>query len=107
VDGIQFTQGLERLAQVMDRATLIRTYTAGDLGFILHSRHQFQWHTGYAPPQTVACPHLGSVIARALGPKNPALPAFINIRSSSLPRSKSRAAEPPACSFLSPCLETS
>lgn len=79
VDGIQFTAGLEKLARVMDRGTLIRTYTAGDLGFILHSRHQFHWHTGYAPPQTVACPHLGSVIARTLGPKNPALPAFINI----------------------------
>jgi hypothetical protein len=63
----------------MDRGTLIRSYTAGDLGFILHSRHQFQWHTGYAPPQTVAAPHIGSVIARTLGPKNPAVPAFIDI----------------------------
>jgi hypothetical protein len=71
--------GLENIAKVMDRATLIRSYTAGDLGFILHSRHQFHWHTGYAPPQTVACPHIGSVIARTLGPNNPALPAFINI----------------------------
>ena len=79
VDHIKLTAGLENIAKVMDRATLIRSYTAGDLGFILHSRHQFQWHTGYAPPQTVACPHLGSVIARTLGPKNPAVPAFINI----------------------------
>src|ERR1035438_9422290 len=63
----------------MDRATLIRTYTAADLGFILHSRHQYQWHTGYAPPQTVAAPHLGSVISRTLGPINPAVPAFIDI----------------------------
>src|SRR6266487_5980929 len=79
VDNIKLTQGLENIARVMDRATLIRSYTAGDLGFILHSRHQYQWHTGYAPPQTVAAPHLGSVIARALGPKNPAVPPFINI----------------------------
>jgi hypothetical protein len=79
VDGIQFTEGLERLAKVMDRGSLIRTYTAGDLGFILHSRHQFHWHTGYAPPQTVACPHIGAVIARTLGPKNDALPPFIQI----------------------------
>jgi hypothetical protein len=63
----------------MDRGTLIRTYTGPDLGFILHSRHQFYWHTGYAPPQTVACPHIGSFIARTLGPRNPAVPAFINI----------------------------
>jgi hypothetical protein len=79
VDRIKFSQGLERMASVMDRGTLIRSYTAGDLGFILHSRHQFHWHAGYAPPQTVACPHLGSVIARTLGPLNPAVPAFINI----------------------------
>jgi hypothetical protein len=79
VDHIKFSQGLEKLAAVMNRGTLIRSYTAGDLGFILHSRHQYQWHTGYAPPQTVAAPHLGSVIARTVGPLNPVVPAFINI----------------------------
>jgi hypothetical protein len=79
VDGIEFTAGLERVASVMDRGTLIRSYKAGDLGFILHSRHQYQWHTGYAPPQTVAAPHLGAVVARTLGPLNPAVPPFISI----------------------------
>src|SRR4029078_8217679 len=79
VDNIKLTEGLENIARAMDRATLIRSYTAGDLGFILHSRHQYQWHTGYAPPQTVAAPHIGSIIARTLGPKNPAVPAFIDI----------------------------
>lgn len=79
VDGIRISEGLEKVAKVMDRGTLIRTYTAGDLGFILHSRHQFHWHTGYAPPQSVACPHIGAMMSRTLGPKNPAVPAFINI----------------------------
>jgi hypothetical protein len=79
VDHIKFSEGLEKIAAVMDRGTLIRSYTAGDLGFILHSRHQFQWHTGYAPPQTVAAPHIGSVVARTLGPLNQAVPPFINI----------------------------
>jgi hypothetical protein len=79
VDQIKFSQGLEHIAGVMDRGTLIRSYTAGDLGFILHSRHQYQWHTGYAPPQTVAAPHLGAIVARTLGPRDPAVPAFINI----------------------------
>ena len=74
-----FRKGWRRPPAVMDRGTLIRSYTAGDLGFILHSRHQYQWHTGYAPPQTVAAPHIGAVIARTLGPKNPAVPAFIDI----------------------------
>jgi hypothetical protein len=79
VDPIKFSKGLEKIAGVMDRGTLIRSYTAGDLGFILHSRHQYQWHTGYAPPQTVAAPHIGAVIARTLGPLNPAVPPFIDI----------------------------
>src|SRR6266550_6869564 len=79
VDNIKFAAGLEKIAGVIDRGTLIRSYTAGDLGFILHSRHQYQWHTGYAPPQTVAAPHVGAIVARTLGPLNPAVPAFIDI----------------------------
>jgi hypothetical protein len=79
LDGVRFCAGLERLASVMDRGTLIRSYTAGDLGKILHSRHQYHWHTGYAPPVTVAAPHIGAVIARTLGPRDPAVPAFIDI----------------------------
>ncbi|HZN66442.1 MAG TPA: DUF1501 domain-containing protein, partial [Tepidisphaeraceae bacterium] len=79
VDDIKISHGLEKIAQVMDRATLIRSSVAADLGFILHSRHQYHWHTGYVPPQTVAAPHIGSVIARTRGPLNPAVPAFINI----------------------------
>lgn len=79
VDNIQITQGLEQIAQVMDRATLIRSHVLPDLGNILHSRHQYHWHTGYVPPQTVACPHLGAWLARVLGPKNPVIPPFINI----------------------------
>ena len=79
VDHIKLTKGLEKIGSVMDQGTLIRSYKAGDLGFILHSRHQFQWHTGYAPPLSVAAPHIGSVISRTLGPQNPAMPAFIDI----------------------------
>ncbi len=79
VDGMHFSQGLEKIGAIMDRGTLIKTYQAGDLGFILHSRHQFHWHTGYAPPLTVAAPHIGAMIARTLGPINPDVPAFIDI----------------------------
>ena len=31
VDGIRFSEGLERIGRVMDRGTLIRTHTAADL----------------------------------------------------------------------------
>lgn len=79
VDNIKFTEGLEHTAKVIDRGTLIRSHVVADLGNILHSRHQYHWHTGYVPPQTVACPHIGSWIARVKGPRNPAIPPFINI----------------------------
>jgi hypothetical protein len=79
VDGVRICQGLENIAQVMNRATLIRSAVQPDLGSILHSRHQFHWHTGYVPPQTVACPHIGAWMARVLGPRNPVMPAFVNI----------------------------
>ena len=79
VDNIKLSQGLENVAKVMDRGTLIRTHVLPDLGNILHSRHQYHWHTGYVPPQTVAAPHIGAWISRVLGPRNPVIPAFIDI----------------------------
>ncbi|MEM7144769.1 MAG: DUF1501 domain-containing protein [Verrucomicrobiota bacterium] len=79
VPGIQFTQGLENIGTVMDRGTLIRSHKVADLGHILHSRHQYHWHTGYVPPLTVAAPHIGAWMAKVLGPRNPAIPAFIDI----------------------------
>ena len=79
VDPIKLCQGFEHVAKVMDRGTLIRTQVGADLGHILHSRHQYHWHTGYEPPLTVAAPHLGAWIAHARGRNNPALPAFIDI----------------------------
>ncbi len=79
IDGVQICEGLPEIAKVLDRATLIRSHVQPDLGSILHSRHQYHWHTGYVPPQTVACPHLGAWMARVLGPRNPVMPAFVNI----------------------------
>ncbi|GAA4438282.1 DUF1501 domain-containing protein [Ravibacter arvi] len=79
LDGISFSEGLESIGSVLDKGTLIRSYVAADMGHILHSRHQYHWHTCYEPPQTVAAPHIGSWIARELGPKNPVIPAFVNI----------------------------
>ena len=79
LDGINFSEGLQSIGSVMDKGTLIRSYVAADMGHILHSRHQYHWHTCYEPPQTVAAPHIGSWIAKELGPMNPVIPAFIDI----------------------------
>jgi len=79
VDHLKISKGLEEIASVMDRGTLIRSAVQPDLGHILHSRHQYHWHTGYVPPLTVAAPHIGAWMAKVLGPKNPVIPPFINI----------------------------
>ena len=79
LSGINFSDGLQSIGNIMDKGTLIRSYVAADMGHILHSRHQYHWHTCYEPPQTVSAPHIGSWIAKELGPKNPVIPAFIDI----------------------------
>lgn len=79
LDGIHFSEGLQSIGSVMDKGALIRSYVAADMGHILHSRHQYHWHTCYEPPQTVAAPHIGAWIANLLGPKNPVIPAFVDI----------------------------
>lgn len=77
VDGLEFSKGLESIAGVMDKGAIIRSYKSADLGHILHTRHQYHWHTCYEPPQSVQAPHLGAWIAKELGPSNPVIPPFI------------------------------
>ncbi len=77
VDGLDFSEGLEAIGNVMDRGAIIRSYRSADLGHILHTRHQYHWHTCYEPPQSVQAPHLGAWIAKELGPLNPVIPPFI------------------------------
>jgi len=81
VDGIQFSEGLEHIAQVMDRGTLIRSFQATHLRPFSHSRATYHWHTGYLPPLSVDAPAIGAVISRILGPRKiaPDVPANIDI----------------------------
>jgi Protein of unknown function (DUF1501) len=83
VDGIKFCEGVENLAQVMDRGALIRSYVAREYDAfgenLQHIPYQYKWHTGYTTPNTVPAPFLGAWISKALGPLNPDLPAYIEI----------------------------
>lgn len=83
VDNIRLSQGLENVAKIMDRGALIRSHRVGDLGFILHSRHQYHWHTGYEPPQSIAVPHMGSWVAKLLGPRTAEMPPFVVVGQNS------------------------
>lgn len=77
VDGLEFSEGLQSIGNVMDKGAIIRSYKSADLGHILHTRHQYHWHTCYEPPQSVQAPHIGAWIAKELGPVNPVIPPFI------------------------------
>jgi len=77
LDDIYFSEGLENIGKVLNKGTVIRSYVAGDMGHILHSRHQYHWHTCYKPPQSVAAPHIGSWIAKQLGPINAGITEFL------------------------------
>jgi len=79
VDGVRFAAGLEEVASLMHKCTLIRSFKQADLGKILHSRHQYHFHTGYEPPLTVAAPSIGGFLARALGSRHPDVPAYVDI----------------------------
>jgi hypothetical protein len=79
LDDIYFSEGLSAIGKVLDKGTVIRSYVAADMGHILHSRHQYHWHTCYKPPQSVLAPHIGSWISNQLGPVNKVIPAFIDI----------------------------
>lgn len=77
VDGLDFSEGLQSIGNLMDKGAVIRSYKAADLGNILHTRHQYHWHTCYEPPQSVQAPHFGAWIAKELGPANPVIPPFV------------------------------
>jgi hypothetical protein len=79
VDDLFISEGLENIAQVMHLGTLIRSYQAADLGNILHTKHQYNFHTSYEPPQSVDVPHIGSWISHEIGGINPVMPNWINI----------------------------
>ena len=79
VDGVRFSEGLEQMASVMDRGTLIRTAHGGGsrihpaLAASVPLAHRLRAAAvgGRAAPRRVH--------RQALGPRDPAVPAFINI----------------------------
>jgi Protein of unknown function (DUF1501) len=82
IDGLQIAETLPNCAKIMHHGTLVRSFRPGNLGHILHSRHQYHFHTAYVPPHTVAAPAMGAYIAKARGPRHPDVPPFIDIGQS-------------------------
>jgi len=78
-DGVRISKYLEKTAKVMHHAAVVRSFQPGFLGVPIHVRHIYHLHTCYTPPQTVAAPTIGSIVARTLGPRHPDVPAFVDI----------------------------
>lgn len=78
-DGISFGEGLEHMAQVMDKGTLLRTLSSDTKFGAVHLKAQYYLMTGYLFPPGVKAPSIGSVVSRARGRRDPNIPPYIYI----------------------------
>ncbi|MBX7074425.1 MAG: DUF1501 domain-containing protein [Pirellulales bacterium] len=83
--GVQFTELMPKLAQVIDKATLIRSMSYTPIGLFNHTAAIYQMLTGYTadkvspsgqlePPSPKDFPNVGSNIVRLKPPDAPMLP---------------------------------
>lgn len=83
--GVQFTEILPKLSQVIDKTTLIRSMSYTPVGLFNHTAAIYQIHTGYTadkvspsgqlePPTPKDFPNFGSNIIRLKPPETPMLP---------------------------------
>ena len=79
VDNITFGAGLEHMARVMDRGTLLRSLISDTKFGAVHLKAQYYAMTGYLFPAGVKAPSYGSVVSRTLGKRAPNVPPYIYI----------------------------
>src|SRR5438093_243029 len=77
-DGIFLGKGLENIASVMDKGTILRSLTNETKFGAIHLKAQYYMMTGYLFPTGLKTPSLGAAIARTLGRPNPQVPAYID-----------------------------
>jgi hypothetical protein len=78
-DGIFLGKGLENIAQVMNKGTILRSLSSETKFGAVHLKAQYYAMTGYLFPSGVKTPSMGSVIARTMGRRDPNVPAYIYI----------------------------
>ena len=76
-DGIFLGKGLDNIASVMHRGTILRSLTNETKFGAIHLKAQYYMQTGYLFPTGVKTPSLGAAVARTLGRRNPQVPAYI------------------------------
>lgn len=78
-DGIFLGKGLENMASVMNKGTILRSLTYDTKFGAVHLKAQYYMMTGYLFPSGVKTPSMGAVVARTLGRRNPNVPPYIYI----------------------------
>src|SRR5687767_7111689 len=78
-DGIRLGAGLDEIASVMDRGTILRSLANDTMFGAIHLKAQYYAMTGYLFPAGVKAPSVGSIIARARGRRADTVPPYIYI----------------------------
>ena len=77
LDGIYFSERLQKTAQVADRLCVVRSMTHGEAD---HSRGTHNMFTGWRPSPAVQYPSIGSIVSHELGSRKD-LPPYVCIPS--------------------------
>ena len=77
LEGIYFSEPLQKTAQVADRLCVVRSMTHGEAD---HARGTHNMFTGWRPSPAVQYPSIGSIVSHELGSRND-LPPYVCIPS--------------------------
>lgn len=78
-DDIFLGKGLENIASVMNKGTVLRSLTSETKFGAVHLKAQYYMMTGYLFPSGVKTPSIGAAISRTLGRRDPNVPPYIYI----------------------------
>ncbi len=78
-DGIRLGEGLENMASVMHKCTLVRTLSSDVKFGAIHLKAQYYAMTGFLFPNSVKAPSIGAIVGRSRGRRDPNVPSYIYI----------------------------
>jgi hypothetical protein len=78
-DGIRLGAGLEHMASVMHKGTIVRTLSSDVKFGAIHLKAQYYAMTGFLFPNSVKAPSIGAIVGRTRGRRDPNVPAYIYI----------------------------
>ena len=73
LDGVLFSQNLQKTAQIADKITVCRSMSHGEAA---HERGTHNMFTGYRPSPALSYPSIGSVVSHEFGPRK-SMPPYV------------------------------